>query len=1046
MGPILTPCTIVFNDGNRIYYSEFPSTTPGIDTLAVSWFTATEATVWCTDVAVTSTKLFLLDAYKDAIYEYNINFNDTSQVGFSRKISGLVNSVNLNGLAAIDNNTLIAASKDGYVYEIDISGNLCVNTQIFQMLAPVGNDVLQADGDVIYDDNSDTLYVTTVDQGFNSVRYLASWQNYSSISGNPSLTPNNYGQIPYGGVNNGLYFYNGYPYVVNAQNPGQNAAGRVTLVNGFYDFGSLITILGITTGGVYGRINGASQRGGSFCFVTGPGFGSPTPPPTPTPSPTPIAPCATDCFKGTYLVTSETAYIDIIECNDQLSQYYALHRYYFSTPSNPNIGITVQLCFCSTSNSTGITQIGDIVSGDICGWECYDCKEISVDPQGQSDCEIDYTVCVDGRASYVVQGQSVPLSGLTICACESSVTNSGSSPATFTTVGPCTGITVPCDVTTDCSSIDLTNPSLTNDIDVSYVDCSGSTAQITVSADTTANICACEQTISYEPVSDGEGGFIELTIVNNGVAPCIEYQNWYFYNCCNPNQYVTIAIKPDNFSGMTTVIYDNGCYYKSDVESFETPVDFIEFPSYEFCSDCLLNAGITNSGCTCYCTDILIEEEELTISTGNTTNPSLNNKVFIDYVDCYTTLSGFTTSAFTVSGTYTICTTSGDTIDFYYYQDNNLVGFSGKVTNSEVICSNDSPCPAPAASPTPTTTVTNTPTPSLSASATPTPTVTPTVTDTPTQTPSSTATPTVTPTSDLTQTPTSSVTPTVTPTISETATSTPTPTVSDTSTPTPTPTISETATSTPTPTPTQTPGASPSGSPTPTPTISETATSTPTDTPTPSASPEVSPTTTPTNTPTPSGGGNLEAYLFIDTNATTPRNALAAYIATQPNVGTFRGFNIGTLSTSQAQFNDQINAYVKYSGWGPSEPSIVVADVSSTSSGVDSFGNPIVAYTFQTVEVLDTVIPSGTFAWYTWIVPVSSTNNQKYSTIKQGTAAGSMTEKTMNSLYYNLTLEYSGGTNIPNGTYRVYTTKTDTTFRIDNAGQDLYFQGGTLIP
>ena len=72
MGAILTPCTIVFNDGNRIYYSEFPSTTPGIDTLAVSWFTATEAPVWCTDVAVTSTKLFLLDAYKDAIYEYNI--------------------------------------------------------------------------------------------------------------------------------------------------------------------------------------------------------------------------------------------------------------------------------------------------------------------------------------------------------------------------------------------------------------------------------------------------------------------------------------------------------------------------------------------------------------------------------------------------------------------------------------------------------------------------------------------------------------------------------------------------------------------------------------------------------------------------------------------------------------------------------------------------------------------------------------------------------------------------------------------------------------
>ena len=350
--------------------------------------------------------------------------------------------------------------------------------------------------------------------------------------------------------------------------------------------------------------------------------------------------------------------------------------------------------------------------------------------------------------------------------------------------------------------------------------------------------------------------------------------------------------------------------------------------------------------------------------------------------------------------------------------------------------------------------VTPTMTPTVTPTITPTPSITPTVstsststpTPTPTQTPgaSPSGSPTPTPTISETATSTPTPTPTETPGASPSGSPTPTPTISETatSTPTPTPTISETATSTPTPTPTETPGASPSGSPTPTPTISETATSTPT----PSASPEVSPTTTPTNTPTPSGGGNLEAYLFIDTNATTPRNALAAYIATQPNVGTFRGFNIGTLSTSQAQFNDQINAYVKYSGWGPSEPSIVVADVSSTSSGVDSFGNPIVAYTFQTVEVLDTVIPSGTFAWYTWIVPVSSTNNQKYSTIKQGTAAGSMTEKTMNSLYYNLTLEYSGGTNIPNGTYRVYTTKTDTTFRIDNAGQDLYFQGGTLIP
>ena len=459
--------------------------------------------------------------------------------------------------------------------------------------------------------------------------------------------------------------------------------------------------------------------------------------------------------------------------------------------------------------------------------------------------------------------------------------------------------------------------------------------------------------------------------------------------------------------------------------------------------------------------------------------------VMVPYPYMGTNLNG------TATFTGTTLTTLGVNTGTYLVQ----WGISGA---SETITFNILPPLTPTETPTPTVSETATSTPTPTVSETPTETPTPTVTETPTNTPTPTVTetPTETPTPTITETPTETPTPTVTDTPTSTPTPTPTqtpgaspsgsptptPTISETatSTPTPTPTISETATSTPTPTQTQTPGASPSGSPTPTPTISETATSTPTPTPTqtvtpsaslevsptstptntptpsvtqtqtpsvsPSLTPTLTPTTTPTNTPTPSGGGNLEAYLFIDTNATIPRGALATYIATQPNVGTFRGFNIGSLSTSQAQFNDQINAYVKYSGWGPSEPSIVVADVSSTSGGVDSFGNPIVAYTFQTVEVLDTVVPSGTFAWYTWIVPTAATNNQKYSTIKQGTAAGSMTEKTMNSIYYNLTFEYSGGTNIPNGTYRVYTTKTDTTFRIDNAGQDLYFQGGTLIP
>jgi hypothetical protein len=51
----------------------------------------------------------------------------------------------------------------------------------------------------------------------------------------------------------------------------------------------------------------------------------------------------------------------------------------------------------------------------------------------------------------------------------------------------------------------------------------------------------------------------------------------------------------------------------------------------------------------------------------------------------------------------------------------------------------------------------------------------------------------------------------------------------------------------------------------------------------------------------------------------------------------------------------------------------------------------------------------------------------------------------MNSVYYNLLVTYTGSTNIPAGTYRVYTTKPATGFRIQNNGNNLYFLGGTLV-
>ena len=119
--------------------------------------------------------------------------------------------------------------------------------------------------------------------------------------------------------------------------------------------------------------------------------------------------------------------------------------------------------------------------------------------------------------------------------------------------------------------------------------------------------------------------------------------------------------------------------------------------------------------------------------------------------------------------------------------------------------------------------------------------------------------------------------------------------------------------------------------------------------------------------------------------------------------------------------------------------------ISTTSGGNDIWGNPIVAYTFQTIQVPNTTVPSAEVAWYTWMVSTGATNGLTYSTIKEGSSNPPSTNFTMNTAYSTLIVNYSGSTNIPAGTYRVYTTKPGAGVNLTNFGNNLYWQGGTLI-
>ena len=356
----------------------------------------------------------------------------------------------------------------------------------------------------------------------------------------------------------------------------------------------------------------------------------------------------------------------------------------------------------------------------------------------------------------------------------------------------------------------------------------------------------------------------------------------------------------------------------------------------------------------------------------------------------------------------------------------------------------------PTNTPTPTNTETPTNTPTPTNTETPTNTPTPTNTETPTNTPTNTETPTNTPTPTNTETPTNTPTPTntetptntPTPTNTETPTNTPTPTNTETPTQTVTPTNTETPTNTPTPTNTETPTPTqtPTNTETPTPTQTPTNTETPTNTPTPTNT--ETPTSTPTQTPTPTNQPFF-AYAFIDQAAVSPRTNLNAWMTAQGSA--WKGFNAipNNPSTNPSTFNDQMNAYISYTGWGVYNPAIVVTGITSTSGGIDSQGQPIEAYKFQTA-VLPAGIFSGTSAWVTWFVATGATNGQRYSTIEFGNNATTSSTMTVPVDYVSFDINYTGNT-IPPGVYRMYTSYSSTSFRQLVANLPQYYRGGTLI-
>jgi hypothetical protein len=158
----------------------------------------------------------------------------------------------------------------------------------------------------------------------------------------------------------------------------------------------------------------------------------------------------------------------------------------------------------------------------------------------------------------------------------------------------------------------------------------------------------------------------------------------------------------------------------------------------------------------------------------------------------------------------------------------------------------------------------------------------------------------------------------------------------------------------------------------------------------------------------------------------------------------FFGFTNSSQPTQdQTQFNIDMNLYVNYSGWtGGSFPGIITQFVPTTSGGLDSFGNNIVAYNFFTTEVPQNYV--GCQSWYTWIIPTGSTNGLKQVEIGLNDSgnAQSLSPVNMEQTIYTYTFNYTGST-IPQDVYRVYTTFPSPIFKLNNNFR-IYFKGNDI--
>ncbi len=197
-----------------------------------------------------------------------------------------------------------------------------------------------------------------------------------------------------------------------------------------------------------------------------------------------------------------------------------------------------------------------------------------------------------------------------------------------------------------------------------------------------------------------------------------------------------------------------------------------------------------------------------------------------------------------------------------------------------------------------------------------------------------------------------------------------------------------------------------------------------------------------------------KAYIFVEPY--TMFQTIKPYLSSLPKSPSFPINFTGFFGVNGNAWKYTYNNYVDMPFWNNGTlPSIIESNIPQINGGFDSYGNPKLAYCFETIK-----IPKNTtvgMAWITILIPVTAMNNDAkrlrtvYSYEKNATTGALITNGswkgftyTMDNVLFSHVINYQGN-RLPKGLYRLYSTYPSTGLRSNlNEKNDYYLRGNSI--